>query len=130
MHHAVAMGEGERSGDIGGDLSGAVRVKGALGVHDLGERSTVDELHDDEIGLELLPPVVDRDDVGMVEVRRGLSLAAEPLDEEFVTGVLGEEHLDGHRSVEQEVTGEVHVSHATAGELAVQFVTVVEHCRR
>ncbi|CAB4931186.1 unannotated protein [freshwater metagenome] len=66
----------------------------------------------------------------MVEVGGGLGLTTEALNEQFVASVLGEQHLDGHRTIEQEVAGQIHVGHSTAGEFAVQFVAVVEHCRR
>ena len=53
-------------------------------------------------------------------------LAAEPLDEVGVGGVLGEQHLDRHRTVEQPVAGEEHVGHAAAPDAAVDLVAVVE----
>ena len=64
-----------------GDLGGALRVQRALAADDLREAAPVDVLHDDEVGARLLAPVVDADDVGVVEVGRRLGLAAEPLDE-------------------------------------------------
>ena len=130
MYDTVSMSEGKGGRDVSGDLSGAIGVQRSLGVDDLGERTTLDVLHHDEVGAELLTPVVDRHDVGMVEVGGGLSFATEALDEEFIAGVFGEEHLDRHGAIKQEVAGQIHVGHATAGEFAMQFVAVVEHCRR
>ena len=46
-----------------------------------GERLAVDVLHDDEVRVLALAPVVDRHDVGVGEVGGGLGLPAEPLDE-------------------------------------------------
>ena len=60
----------------------------------------------------LLAPVVDRDDVGVVEARRVLGLAAEPLDEAGVARELGEQHLDRDPAVELSVVREEHVGHA------------------
>ena len=64
----------------------------------------------------------------MVEVGRRLCLTAEAFDEGLIAGVLGEEHLDRHRTVEQEIACEVHVGHAAAGELAMELVSIIEDC--
>ena len=63
---------------------------------------------------------------GWFEVRGGLRLAAEPLDEVGVGGELGEQHLDRHRPVEQAVAGEEHVGHAAAPDALLDLVAVVE----
>ena len=65
------------------------------------QRLPVDELHDDEVGVLALAPVIDRDDVGVGEVGGGLSLSAKTLDERRVRRQLREEHLDGNRPVQQ-----------------------------
>ena len=74
----------------------------------------------------LPPPVVDADDVGVVEVGRGLRLAAEPLDEAGVSGVLGEQHLHRDRPIEQPVAGQEDVGHAAPPDPALDLVAVVE----
>ena len=92
----------ERGGDVGGDLGGPVGVQRALGRGgSRRRRPALDVLHDDEVRAVLLAPVVDADDVGVVEVGGGLRLAPEPLDERRVGGELGEQHLDRDRPVEQ-----------------------------
>ena len=129
VHHAVAVGEAEGGGDVGGDLGRPAGVQRAVGADDLREAAALDVLHDDEVGAALLAPVVDGHDVGVVQVGRGLGLAAEALDERRVLGVLGEQHLDRHRPVEQQVAGQVDVGHAAAGQLAMQLVAIVEDGR-
>src|ERR1043165_5511516 len=47
-----------------------------------------------EVRRPVPTPVVDADDVRMVQRRRGLRFAAEALDEARVGGELGEQHLD------------------------------------
>ncbi len=126
MHHPVAMGEAQRRGHVRGDLRRSPRMQRTLGAHDLRQAAALDVLHDDEVGARLLAPVVDGHHVGVVEVGGGLGLAAEPLHEGGVLGVLGEEHLDGHGSVQQQVAGQVDVGHPPAGQAAVHLVAVVE----
>ena len=74
--------------------------------------SALHVLHDDEVRAVLLAPVVDADDVGVVEARGVLRLPAEPLDEARVAGELGEEHLDRDAAVELPVASEEDVGHA------------------
>ena len=123
---AVAVGEAERGGDVGADVGHAVGVERALGAQDVGERAPVDVLHDDEVGAVGLAPVVDADDVGVVEVGGRGGLPPEPLDERLVGGELREQDLHGDRAVEQLVPGEEHLGHAAAPEAAVQLVATVE----
>ena len=92
----------------------------------VGEAAALDVLHHDEVGAVLLAPVVDADDVGVVEVGGGLGLAPEPGHEVGVVGVLGEQDLDRDRPVELQVAGEEHLGHAALAEAAVQLVAAVE----
>ena len=126
VDHAVAVGEAERRGDLGGDSAGLHRGEPPVGPEDVGQALAVDVLHHDEVGAALATPVVDADDVRVVEVRRGLGLTAEPLHEARVGGVLGEQHLDRDPAVEQPVVGEEDVGHAAPTEAVLDLVAVVE----
>ena len=123
---AVAVGEAEGGGDVGRDVGGALRQERAVAAQDVGQRAPVHVLHHHEVRAALTAEVEDADDVGVVEVGRRRGLAAEPLDEVRIGGVLGEQHLDRHRTVEQPVAGEEHVGHAAAPDAAVDLVAVVE----
>ncbi len=127
VHHAAAVGEAERGGDLAGDLRGLHRADVAVGPQDVGERAALHVLHRHEVGVGVLAPVVHADDVGVVEVGRRLRLAAEALDEVRVDGELGEQHLDRHRPVEQQVARQEHVGHAAAPDALLDFVAVVEN---
>ena len=93
VHDAAAMRERERGRDLGGDLGRLVRVDRRFGPDQVAQRSALDVLHDDEVRARLLAPVVDRNDVRVVEVRGGLRFPPEPLDERRFARVLGEERL-------------------------------------
>ena len=101
-------------------------VSGWLVAQDLGQRAALHVLHGDEVGARVLAPVVDVDDVGVAEVGGRLGLAAEALDEVGVDGELGEQHLDRHLAVEQQVAGEEHVGHTAAPDPLVDLVAVVD----
>ena len=96
-----------------------------LGADDRGQRLAVHVLHDDEVGAVGLAPVKDRDDVRVRQVRGGLGLPAEALDEGVVRRQLREEHLQGDRAVEQQVACEIDLGRPAAGDLAAQLVAAV-----
>ena len=120
------MGEAQRRGDVDGDVGRTVRMERAVGTNDLGEAAAFDVLHDDVVRADFLAPVVDADDVRMVQVRRSLGLAADPLDERRVGRVLGEQHLDGDRPVEELVARQEHLGHATSRDASVELVSPAE----
>src|SRR6202034_3193791 len=60
------------------------------------------------------------------EVRRGLCLPTEPLDEGPGGGELGEQNLEGDRAVEQPVSRPVDLGHAAAGDAVGELVAVGE----
>jgi hypothetical protein len=125
----VVVGEAECRGDLAGDLGGLFGRELLVGREDLGERSTLHLLHDDEVGALELAPVVDVDDVRVRQAGGRLRLTAEPLDEVGVGGELGEQHLDRDLAVEQEVARGEHVGHAAASDPFVDLVTVVDDRR-
>src|SRR5262249_23508839 len=66
--------------------------------------------------------VVDRNDVGMVEGRRGASLLDEPLAPGRVGSSLGREDLDGDGPVEVGVVSLVHHAHGALAELLQNLI--------
>ena len=126
MHDAAGVCEAERGRDLAADLGGATRMQRPVTTDHLRQRGAVDVLHDDEVRAVLGPPVEDPDDVRMRQVRGGLRLAAEPLDEAGIGRELGRQLLDGDGAIEGSVTGQVHLGHAAAGEPLVDLVAVSE----
>ena len=124
----VAVREAERRRHVGTQVGHPIGVERSFGAQDVGERAAVDVLHHDEVGAVRLSPVVHADDVGVVQVGGRRGLPTEPLDEGWVGGELGEQHLHGDRSVEQLVASEEDLGHAAPPELPVQLVATVEDC--
>jgi hypothetical protein len=115
------MAELEGRADVRDDLERPARLEALLLGEHLLEGPPVHELHDDErqplTGRgHLLAGVVDGDDRRMVEGRRVLRLAAEPLLEGRVAGQVGTQHLDGHVAAQPEVTSSVHLGHAAVAQ--------------
>ena len=65
---AVLVGEGQRGGDVGADLGRPLGRQRTVLADQLAQRPPLHVLHDDEVRAFLLAPVVDGDDVRMIEV--------------------------------------------------------------
>jgi len=124
VHHTAAVRERERRRDLGGDVGGLARFEPALAADQIAQGTTLHVLHHDEVRARLLAPVVDGDDVRVVQVGSGLCLAAEPLDERRLARVLGEKSLERDQAIQRFVAREVHLGHAAVGELALDPISV------
>ena len=85
MDDAVAVGEARRLEDLARSAPTACSGVEA-GVDQLLQRAALEVLHRDVVGAVDVAAVEDGDDVGVLEARGGLGLAAEPLDELAVLG--------------------------------------------
>ncbi|MEI2816488.1 MAG: hypothetical protein V9E99_08545 [Microthrixaceae bacterium] len=130
VHDAALVGVAERSGDLEGHRGGALRVERSGLANHLGQRLALHVLHDDVVRAGLGAPVVHADDVGVRQVGRSLSLAAESLDEGRVGRELGEQHLHGDGPIERAVAGQEHICHAAASDTTVDLVAPAKDDRR
>ncbi len=89
----------------------------SLPVDPLRQGLTIDERHDEPGERTLLLDLVDRDDVGMGEPRRGPCFPEKAVPKRRDPGELGGEQLDRHRAVQGEVAGQEHDAHAAAAQL-------------
>ena len=97
---AMLVGVAEGGGHVGADVGGALGRQRASRLEDGRQGSSIDELHDNEVGAGVLTPVEHRDNVVMREIGGSLSLAAEPLHERAVDGQFRKEDLQCHRTVQ------------------------------
>ena len=81
------------------------------------ERLALEQLHDDERLALVLPDLVNRADVGVVERGRRAGLAKEAVERGAVAGGLGRQELQGDGPAEDAVVGPVDDAHAAATEL-------------
>ena len=126
VHDTGTMRETERRRDLGSDLRGLVGVERALAADEVPQRPTFDVLHDDEVRAGFLTPVVDADDVRVVQVRCRLRLPPEALDERRFARVLGEECLQRDRTIEQAIVTEVDLGHTALREFTLNLIPVRE----
>ena len=111
---------------LGADLGGLLRGEQHAGVVDLAERASGQVL-EHQVGLPiLLTPVVDPQDVRVVERGHGLRLGPEALEEGAVAGKSRMEHLDGNLAVKGDVVGEVDVRGRTGPQGRNESVPVAE----
>ena len=83
----------------------------------MGERLTVEEFHDEVIGVLVPSDVVDRADVRMRERGDGLGFAFEPRAELGIRGEFRGKDLDGDGAVEPCIPRPVHLAHAAGARL-------------
>ena len=129
MHEPGLVGSAQRVGHVGTDLRGPVGVQRAGRAQHVGHAPPLHILHHQVVSAPFLTPVIDADDVGMVQVGRGLGLPAEALHETGLVGVLGEQDLERDLAVEEGVSSQIDVSHAAAGQVAQKRIAAVEHGR-
>src|SRR5450756_970187 len=91
---------------------------------DVLEVAPLDVFHHQVVGAVLDAPVVDVDDIGLVEVGGGLGLLAEPGDEHLVFGELGVEYLHRDCAAEQVVAGPVDIGHAARADQLFELIPV------
>ena len=97
---------------------GIAGIPGAL----LGEVASVDELHAEEGDAVELVDLVDRHDVGVVEVGGELGFAAEPLPLRGACHRAREDHLERHRPPQRLLHGLVDDPHPAPGDLLEQEI--------
>ena len=113
---AALVGVVDGLGHLGhqpGRLARRQRAVGGL----LGQAAALDEAHAEVVLALVLADLVDRHDVGVVEVGGRLGLDVEPLDVGLGGELAGQDHLQGDRPVEADLPGLVDDAHAAAGDL-------------
>src|SRR5439155_8904821 len=126
MDDPALVGGVEGPGRLRGDPCRLARRQRPAPLDDRGEVLAVDQLHDDERPGGVLPVVVDRDDVRVVQRRRGLGFVAEPRAEVRVATVLRAEDLDGDVSVQLVVMAAIDPGHPALAEQLREPVAATE----
>lgn len=111
----------QRVGDLRADQRHLVGIQAIPLVEHRPQALSVDELHHDERG-GAPAPVVDADDVRMVQPGRGPRLALEPLG--GARRDLGGRDLDRHRALEEQIAAAVDLAHAARTDAVPQLVAV------
>ena len=125
VHHALAVGVGQRVHHLDQDLDRVVHRQLAYAREPLAERFALDVRHHEVEEAAGLAGVVERQDVRMLQAGRHLDFAEEPLAAER-GGELGPQHLERHLAPVPEILGEVHRGHAAGADLPLDAVAVGE----
>ena len=123
VDHPAAMRIVERAGDLVGDPDRVGDRQLLLARQPVAERLPVDVRHDVEEKGVGRPRIEERQDVRMLQVRRGLDLGEEPLGADH-GGQFRPQHLDGNPAVVPQVLREVDRCHAAGTQLPLDAVAV------
>jgi hypothetical protein len=110
MHQAFFVRRIQRRSDRRDDRERPLRFERSLTEH-LAEVRAIDVLHRDEEPTLSLVRVVDRDDVRMLQTRRGRGLADESVAEPRIVGEVRVEQLQSDLPTQLEVLGEIDDGH-------------------
>ena len=94
---------------------------------DVLQRLPLAVLHRDVVGAVELAPVVDADDVRVLQAGRGGRLAPEALHELLILRKPRVQQFHRHLATEVRVLGAVHVGHSSRAELAQDAIAAVDH---
>ncbi len=104
---------------------GQARRQGALVLEDVAQGVALDVLHHQVGRPAVLALVQHAHDVRVRKPGGGLGLAAQPVEELWVAGEVGVQHLQGHIPLQPLVGGQVHGGHAAAGQPGLNQVPAV-----
>ncbi len=121
MDDAPFVGRRERLGDLRAEGGGLARRERPAG-EALPQVLPLDDLHHEVRLPVLLADVVDRDDPGVVQSRRGAGLLDEAGEALGIPQDVLRQDLDRHLAREAAVAGTVDLSHAAGPEEADDFV--------
>ena len=122
VHDARLVGHRQRLGGLPHDRYAPRRGQESLSPDHLLQRFPFDVLHGEEVDVVFLSDGVDLHDVRVVELRRGLRLALEALDERGILRQLAADHLERHDAVERHLVRLVDGRHPASTQLAQNLI--------
>ena len=123
----AGLGVDEASSGVAEDPEGFAPVEATLRGEMSFDGASIHELHGQEVLASVLPDVVHRDDVRVIELGGGAGLLAEAIDEGRVAGELRRQHLDGDLAVEARLGGAEDAAHRAATQLPLDAVAGDPH---
>ena len=107
--------------DLNGVALGLIQGQRAF-LQSLGERPTLQALHDQEVGIALLADVVQSADVRVVQGCNSAGLTLEPLLEIRIGSYMLRQHFDGDGAVKARVSRPVDLPHPPGADQADNLV--------
>ena len=130
VNDSLGVGGFERIGELHAEFEDSIRRQRADG-DELLQRGTLQQLHRHEMAAGVLPDVVDRADVWMIQRRGGAGLALEPFDSAGIPRQFFGEEFQRDGASEPRVFGQVDHSHATLTQFLQDAVVrdgLADHC--
>ena len=121
MNDALVMSGGERAGDRDPVTNNTVHRQ-ATGCQDSSERVALEVLHHDVVDAIRGSDVVQRTDIGMVQIRDGAGFAFETPSGFEIYRNFGQKDFDRHPSAESNIFCAVHLAHAAYAEKSFQAI--------
>jgi hypothetical protein len=121
MHDPRAMRPIERIGDLDRVLKRLFERERAFR-ESIGKRLTVDVLHHEVVGLIVMPDIVNRADMRMIQRRNDLRLTLEALLKRWIGGEMCRENFDRDGSIQAMVDRFIDLAHAAAADQRNDFV--------
>src|SRR5687767_9752891 len=115
MNDPCSMCGRKSRGDLGSPVKNLIELDGLLS-DELAQRLAVDVFSGDEMSTTLLANFKNRQDIWMVQRRRGKRFLLEPAQPLFVARKLGWQKLQCHRAAQLQVVREINLTHATDTE--------------
>ncbi len=122
VDQAARMGGVQRGGHLGDDAHRTRHWQRAGLVDERPDVASLDVAHRDEQDAGRLAGPEDRDDVRVVDRRRGPRLPDEPLPETLVAGQVGGQDLERDRTVQPRVLSTVDDRHPAPADLLVEAI--------
>ena len=122
MDDAALVRGREPARDLDGEVNRLGRREPLVLQQAIAERLAFEQLHHRIDDARLVPDVVEREDVWMVQSRHRTRLALEAREPIGVALGLGGEHLDGDLAAEARVAGAIDLAHPAAANRADDFV--------
>jgi hypothetical protein len=121
MHDTCAMRRVERARDVDGDRKDLIDGQRAL-LQSLGERVSVEELHDEIVDAVVVADVEQRADVGVTQFRNRAGFAFEPRTALRILREVLAQHLDGNGAIKPRVARFVDLAHPAGAKRRDDFV--------
>ncbi len=121
MHHALAVGDRQRAGDLIQQSGSGLRGPGTT-LERPAQVAAAQPAHDQVGAVRLAPVVVQGHDVQVLQPGHQLGFGLEAADEVGVVGVLGQDDFDGHVAPHRGLIGAVDHAEAARADALAQLV--------
>ena len=109
------MGCVQTIGDLNPETKGLVELQRTF-LQAIGERLSLEVLHDEEFDPAFVTHVVQRTDMGMIQARDRARFSLETFFERGAIRQMARKHFDGDRAIEPRVFGLVDLPHAAGSD--------------